>query len=180
MTEGRRQSARPASGRPFAYADDPTSPTWLHPPHFHARAQPVRQIGIGDSFVRNIACCRVFRPPEQPRKFSGSPEATTVTITPVVGTTVNDGELDCLSTMRTFFPDEVDAARFDRTVHPKLYDRLQRLVLSMRVGVIDVVTTSPVNETLTNPAFVAADVAVAGVKIVGAPRDPRSRRRVLC
>ena len=97
-------------------------------------------------------------------------EATKVTISQLGADSMGDAEADCLELMRAIYPDEVDDARFKATVNLALYDRLQALVLSVRVGVHAAVTTSPIKEVLANSSSVANNVLSAGVRIAGAPR----------
>lgn len=96
--------------------------------------------------------------------------ATTITLSQLGGTSTGNSDTDCLNFMRTMFPDHVDEARFHATVDDGLYQRMQSLVLQIRIGVAAAVTASPVQEVLYDPQLVANDVAVAGIRIAGAPR----------
>ena len=96
--------------------------------------------------------------------------ASTITLSQLGGTFTGDSSTDCLQFMRTMFPEHVDAARFDATVHDSLYSRLKGLVNSTREGVATAVLSSPIREVLHDPKLVANDVAIAGFRIAGAPR----------
>jgi hypothetical protein len=96
--------------------------------------------------------------------------ASTITLSQLGGSATGNSDADCLNFMRTMFPDHVDEARFHATVDDGLYQRMQTLLLQIRIGVAAAVTASPVQEVLYDPQLVANDVAVAGIRIAGAPR----------
>jgi hypothetical protein len=96
--------------------------------------------------------------------------ASITTIPQVVTPSIGSYDEDCLTAMRAFFADEVDATRFQKTINTNFYDRLESLFSDTRTAVANVVTTSPINEVLRDPASVKHDVEDAGIRIVGAPR----------
>jgi len=77
----------------------------------------------------------------------------------------------CMQLMRGLFPDEVDRARFDATISPGLYARLEVLAEEVREGTAKVFEQSaPLRGVLHDPDAVAADVRGASIRFAGAPR----------
>ena len=96
--------------------------------------------------------------------------ASTITLAQISRDATGDSDKDCLNFVRRLFPDHVDAARFRATVDSHLYDRMESLTLGVRIGVAQAALSSPLKDVLGNPTLVASDVAVAGIRIAGAPR----------
>jgi hypothetical protein len=96
--------------------------------------------------------------------------ASTITLAQISRDATGDSDNDCLNFVRRLFPDHVDAARFHDTVHTSLYSRMESLTLRVRRGVAQAVLSSPMKDVLGNSTLVASDVAVAGIRIAGAPR----------
>lgn len=96
--------------------------------------------------------------------------ATSITMAQFSSRVARNSDDNCLSLMRKFFPDHVDAARFAATVDTHLYNRMEVLTTNVRKGVQVAVLSSPISDVLANASLVAADVAVAGIRIAGAPR----------
>ena len=77
----------------------------------------------------------------------------------------------CVQLMRGLFPDEVDRARFDATISPALYARLEVLAEEVREGTAKVFEQrAPLRAVLHDPDAVAADVRGASIRFAGAPR----------
>ena len=96
--------------------------------------------------------------------------ASTITLAMVSADATGNSDVDCLNFMRRLFPDHVDAARFQGTLHTSLYNRMESLTLGVRIGVAQAILSSPMTDVLGDPSRVASDVAVAGIRIAGAPR----------
>lgn len=76
----------------------------------------------------------------------------------------------CLAMMRAFYADDIDEARFRATVDPLLYGRMRDLMPSLRAGMQAALQAQPLAGLLRDPAMAANDVALASVRIAGAPR----------
>ena len=96
-------------------------------------------------------------------------EASAVTLGQLQGAT-GDADADCLNYMRAIFPDDVDAMRFDATVAPHLYERLEPMVAATRSAMQQAWLTPPLNAVVQNASLVSEDTRVAGIRIAGAPR----------
>jgi hypothetical protein len=96
-------------------------------------------------------------------------EASAVTLGQLQAAT-GDADADCLGYMRGLFPDDVDAMRFDATVAPHLYERLEPMVAATRSAMQQAWLTPPLNAVVQNASLVAEDTRVAGIRIAGAPR----------
>ena len=96
-------------------------------------------------------------------------EASATTLGQLQGAT-GDAGADCLDYMRGIFPDDVDAMRFDATVPPHLYERLEAIVASTRSSMQTAWGSSPLNALVQNASLVSEDIRVAGIRIAGAPR----------
>ena len=96
-------------------------------------------------------------------------EASAVTLSQLLSAR-GDADADCLNYMRSLFPDDVDAMRFDATVAPHLYERLEPMVAATRSAMQQAWLTPPLNAVVQNASLVSEDTRVAGVRIAGAPR----------
>ena len=96
-------------------------------------------------------------------------QASSTTVSQLGTGSTGDANQDCLEFMRAIFPDDVDEARFYSTVDQNLYTRMQSMTLSIRIGIQFAVVADPMKDLLVDPARVVRDVAVAGVRIAGAP-----------
>lgn len=97
--------------------------------------------------------------------------ATSITLAHVLGTGSAEGSSgDCLKVMRSVFADDVEAARFDATVTREFYDRLEPLVLSLRVGIGVAAHSDPIKGVLNNASEFSYKTRTGGFRIVGAPR----------
>lgn len=102
---------------------------------------------------------------------SDSLKASSVTFASLIGDgSTGNPTVDCLTMMRKVFPDEVEAARFNKIVPTDFYNRLQPLVLSVRVAMGLAAQTAPIKATISNTTTFERIVAEAGVRIIGAPR----------
>tara|TARA_Y100000389_G_scaffold200786_3_gene241977 strand:+ start:4405 stop:6549 length:2145 start_codon:yes stop_codon:yes gene_type:complete len=96
-------------------------------------------------------------------------EASAVTLGQLQSST-GDAGIDCLGYMRGLFPDDMDAMRFDATVAPHLYERLEPMVAATRSAMQQAWLTPPLSAVVQNASIVSEDTRVAGIRIAGAPR----------
>lgn len=97
--------------------------------------------------------------------------ATSATITQLVGSAFADTESTCLAFARALFPDETDQTEFDLVITPSLYTRLQTMTETIRSGIVSVLhNNSVIRDVLVDPDLVASDVQQVRVRIPGAPR----------
>ena len=95
--------------------------------------------------------------------------ATTITLSQLVGAPVGDPRADCLGLARALFPDRMEHRRFRRIVSDKLYQRLEQLTETMRTAVMaSVLTNVKLRSMLDSPERVATYVENVRVRIPGA------------
>jgi hypothetical protein len=113
---------------------------------------------------------RIYTNYSEPVKNDTGTQAETITVSNLAGHASGNVDADCLHFMRWLFIDDVDAHRFSATVDYRLYERLESLVETLRIGMRDAVMSWPLTDVLTNASHVAHRVRTAGIRIAGAPR----------
>ena len=97
--------------------------------------------------------------------------ASTITLSQLVGAPSGDGDAACRDFTRALFPDEIDRVHFDLVVSDELYDRMQATVADMRAGVASVLRNDArIRAALSDPDAIATDVESTHIRIPGAPR----------
>lgn len=97
--------------------------------------------------------------------------ASTVTLSQLVGAPAGDAASACLEFTRKMFPDEIDAIHYDLVISPTLYDRMEAVVAEMRSAVAGTLRHyAPIRDALSDPDAIALDVDGVRLRIPGAPR----------
>ena len=120
-----------------------------------------------------------IRPPQTVEPFGDLDEmnnetmhnATSATLTQLVGSEFTDTESTCRAFARALFPDEMDQVEFSLVITPALYSRLESMTETIRAGIVSVLhNDSRVRATMVDPDLVASDINRVRVRIPGAPR----------
>lgn len=97
--------------------------------------------------------------------------ASTVTLSQLVGAPAGDAQSACLTFTREMFPDDIDALHYELVISPTLYDRMETTVVSMRAAVAAVLRDyAPIRDSISDPDAIALDVENVRIRIPGAPR----------
>ena len=97
--------------------------------------------------------------------------ASTITLSQLVGAPAGDPASACLTFTREMFPDEIDQLHFELVISPTLYNRMETIVASMRAGVAAVLRDyAPIRDSLSDPDAIAVDVENVRIRVPGAPR----------
>lgn len=97
--------------------------------------------------------------------------ASSITMSQLVGAPSGDADTACLAFTRLMFPDEIERMHFDLVISPTLYDRMESMVAQVRAGTAHVLRNdATIRGALTDPDTVAGYVDVARIRIPGAPR----------
>lgn len=86
------------------------------------------------------------------------------------GTPAGDPDGDCFDFMRGLFADELDESRFGATVPPSLYARMEGVAEAVKQSLADEVLQPPLSDVYANAGAASSAVALASVRIAGAPR----------
>ena len=97
--------------------------------------------------------------------------ASTITLSQLVGAPAGDPASACLTFTREMFPDEIDQLHFELVVSPTLYNRMEAMASSMRAAVAAVLRDyAPIRDSLSDPDAIAVDVENVRIRVPGAPR----------
>lgn len=97
--------------------------------------------------------------------------ASTITLSQLVGVPAGDPASACLAFTRKLFPDDIDQLHHELVISPTLYNRMEAMAVSMRAAVADVLRHyKPINESLADPHAIAVDVENVRIRVPGAPR----------
>jgi len=97
--------------------------------------------------------------------------ASSITVSQLVGGEASDASTTCRDFTRFMFPDEIDAIHHELVISPTLYSRMQTVVADARAGVAHVLrNNAQLRAALSDPDAIAADVEITRIRIPGAPR----------
>jgi len=97
--------------------------------------------------------------------------ASSITVSQLVGAPAGDASSMCRDFTRLMFPDEIDAIHHELVISPTLYSRMQTVVADARAGVAHVLrNNAQLRAALSDPDAIAADVEITRIRIPGAPR----------
>tara|TARA_Y100000389_G_scaffold142658_1_gene140707 strand:- start:7853 stop:10015 length:2163 start_codon:yes stop_codon:yes gene_type:complete len=97
--------------------------------------------------------------------------ASSITVSQLVGGDATDASGMCRDFTRLMFPDEIDAIHHELVISPTLYSRMQSMVADARAGVAHVLrNNNELRAALVDPDAIALDVENTRIRIPGAPR----------
>lgn len=97
--------------------------------------------------------------------------ASTITLSQLVGAQSGDSHATCLEFTRALFPDEIDVIHHDLVISNELYARMETTVASVRAAVASVLRTNPhIRAAIYDADAIATDVEATRIRIPGAPR----------
>lgn len=97
--------------------------------------------------------------------------ASSITVSQLVGGPAEDASTMCRDFTRLMFPDEIDAIHHELVISPTLYSRMGSMVATVRAGTAAVLrTNADLRAALSDPDAIATDVEITRIRIPGAPR----------
>ena len=97
--------------------------------------------------------------------------ASSITLSQLVGAPAGDPDTACRDFTRMMFPDEIDQIHHELVISPTLYDRMESITAQVRAGVAHVLRTDArIRAAMLDPDAIAVDVENTRIRIPGSPR----------